>query len=456
MTERAKAYPRKRFFIDMFTRDISLIDCTLDLIDNSIDGLIRTRTIDLGKDLLEEQQSSSEEKKKQLPKIIINFTKKQFSITDNCGGITYEEALNEVFNFGYPYEFKPEDAGGQLGVYGIGLKRAIFKIGNSFEMISRTISDGFRVKVEDLTEWVKKDESLDDWTFPIAKEKKADNEKNVGTSLLVKDLRNEILEIIDGDQFFNQLQRDIAKTYALFLERYVRIVVNGNTISPTQIPIGKSNDVTPAHKVFKEDGVDVTLIASLAARDAKERWTIDQAGWYIACNGRLVVIADRTYLTGWGAGALPSFHSKYRGFVGLALFQSKDPLKLPWKTTKKGLNEENIVYQRIRNHMRAISRPVLSFLDKMYPSDPKEELYEREIADEVTSVDIRTVSRSDLTGFVVPPEPHRELKTTVKVQFNAKIEHLEKIKKHLRRPSMSAGQIGQFTLEKYLGTEGLL
>ena len=34
----AKAYPRKHFFFEMFTRDISLEDCILDLIDNSIDA----------------------------------------------------------------------------------------------------------------------------------------------------------------------------------------------------------------------------------------------------------------------------------------------------------------------------------------------------------------------------------------------------------------------------------
>ena len=47
MTEQmANAYPKKKFFVDMFTRDISLEDCLLDLIDNSIDGLIRSKQLD--------------------------------------------------------------------------------------------------------------------------------------------------------------------------------------------------------------------------------------------------------------------------------------------------------------------------------------------------------------------------------------------------------------------------
>ncbi len=35
------AEPTKGFFIDMLTKDIGLVDCILDLVDNSIDGWIR-------------------------------------------------------------------------------------------------------------------------------------------------------------------------------------------------------------------------------------------------------------------------------------------------------------------------------------------------------------------------------------------------------------------------------
>jgi len=38
----ANAYPRKHFFIQIFTRDIGLEECLLDLVDNSLDGLIRS------------------------------------------------------------------------------------------------------------------------------------------------------------------------------------------------------------------------------------------------------------------------------------------------------------------------------------------------------------------------------------------------------------------------------
>jgi hypothetical protein len=39
--KKARANPTKAFFVRMITRDISLEDCILDLIDNSVDGAWR-------------------------------------------------------------------------------------------------------------------------------------------------------------------------------------------------------------------------------------------------------------------------------------------------------------------------------------------------------------------------------------------------------------------------------
>ena len=45
----ASAEVRKQFFIDMFTRDISLEDCVLDLIDNSIDSYLLKHQIPISR-----------------------------------------------------------------------------------------------------------------------------------------------------------------------------------------------------------------------------------------------------------------------------------------------------------------------------------------------------------------------------------------------------------------------
>ena len=56
MTDRiiADARPTKGLFLEMFVRDLSLEDCILDLVDNSIDSLTRSRKIDVSEALLPE------------------------------------------------------------------------------------------------------------------------------------------------------------------------------------------------------------------------------------------------------------------------------------------------------------------------------------------------------------------------------------------------------------------
>src|SRR5271157_5108186 len=112
----ANDFPTKRFFIEMLTRDISLEDALLDLIDNCIDGYCRTTGLSLSSSLI---SSTGNNDKKYFVNLDITDTK--FVITDNCGGIDYEEARKTVFRFGR-IESHFHSA---LSVYGIGLKRAI-------------------------------------------------------------------------------------------------------------------------------------------------------------------------------------------------------------------------------------------------------------------------------------------------------------------------------------------
>jgi len=292
---RAHAIPRKRFFVEMFTRDISLKDCILDLIDNSIDGLVRAQDIDLGESLL--KIGSDDKVNGDKPEIKVNFSSRQLSVRDNCGGMSTEEAKNEMFNFGHSLEYYEMAKERSLGVYGVGLKRALFKIGRSFSVISKTTQTGFKVAEDNLEEWIKKDKSLDDWSFDMEITEQARTQKTAGTRIVVKKIRNSVKHLLDDQSFEDELKKDVARVYTFFLNRFVRIKINDKYVDPIEVPIGESEDVTPAIERQEIDNVNVTIIASLAARDQKGQWFADQAGWYIACNGRMVATADRTSLT---------------------------------------------------------------------------------------------------------------------------------------------------------------
>ncbi len=136
------ASPTKKFFIDNFTRDLTLEDVVLDLIDNSIDSYIRTNNVELTFNSLLDDSNKPDDKA--MGQIDITISKDMFNITDNCGGIDIEHAKKEVFRFGRT----SDEYSGALGIYGIGLKRAIFKIGKKITVKSKTSKNGFEVEID--------------------------------------------------------------------------------------------------------------------------------------------------------------------------------------------------------------------------------------------------------------------------------------------------------------------
>jgi hypothetical protein len=440
----ADASPEKRLFLEMFTRDLSLEDCILDLIDNSIDALIKTRNVDVSDALLpiKENGDRDEGSELSLGTITINYSSKFFEIVDTCGGISLKDALGEVFRFGHT----PTAVTGQLGVYGIGLKRAIFKIGNDINIHSETISDGFIMHI-DVPSWANESS----WGLPLQEAPAAASPASAGCTISIKSFSREVTERFGTPLFEKQLYDMIASTYPLFLGRYVNVSLNGHNVEPKRIPLASSSDVNIAKEVFINGGVSVTLYAGLAARNADGQWQGVDAGWYAACNGRLVVVADKTELTGWGAGSSPTYQPKYRGFVGVIFFYSKNPLLLPWTTMKRGINKESLVFQEARGRMATIARPIFRFLDNMYAVQETEREAPRRIAEKIDPVDVRELTNIPQALFVPKPEP--VIEQSIRIQYFANVKEIERIRKRLRKSNWSGAQIGRFTFEHYLKNE---
>ena len=106
--------------------------------------------------------------------------------------------------------------------------------------------------------------------------------------------------------------------------------------------------------------------------------------------------------------------------------------------------------------MAAVSRPIISFLNKMYPRDLPEEPRQRAIAETVEFVDVRSVAKGNQTSFGISPAKAAKEKSTARIQYFAEKQDVEKIRKHLRRPGMSYREIGETTFKEYLRTNKLL
>ena len=166
MSEKADAYPAKEFFISMLTRDISLTDCILDLLDNSVDGARR---------------SSAESRPKDLSKsyVHLELTSDHFEIRDNCGGIPLSDAKEYAFNFGRRKD-APRLSGESIGIYGIGMKRALFKLGKKLHLESSSQSDSFQTTI-DVESW----EAAKEWEFDLVPGAALEH---AGTTIRVSDL----------------------------------------------------------------------------------------------------------------------------------------------------------------------------------------------------------------------------------------------------------------------------
>ena len=447
MTHYVNASPAKRFFVQMLVRDIRLEDAILDLVDNAIDSLIRLQQIDL--DTLVKHTDNGAIPFSGHHYVAINIRSGSVSVEDNCGGIDIDEARDHVFRFGASY--KPQNA--HLGVYGIGLKRAVFKIGRSIVIESKTLTSGFRVNI-DVAAFEADDSN---WQFPIQTIAAATTAGDCGTKIAVTDLSESATQRFGSGSFAASLTQTIGRSYSLFIERFVRVCFNDNVVRPMPIPVSNSEEISTSITRISFRGVDVTILAGLQALDG-DHWRGNTAGWYIVCNGRIVVFADRSDLTGWGT-VLPAFQPKHRGFIGIVLFMSRDPEGLPWTTTKRGVNAESPVFQYVKEHIVSDARPVINFLDRRYSSVPVSsentddlEIDDKALQNAIRPAPVNTVLGSDTQRFGASREIARRPQTT-SVQFRTERTNIERARRAIGDPSMAAGRVGLHSLKYFLENE---
>ena len=203
----AKADPTKDFFIDMITRDIGLDECIFDLLDNSIDGASR-----------HSKQDKRENLAGYFADILLGET--DFEIKDNCGGMSLIDAKDYAFHFGRRSD-APKDAENSIGLYGIGMKRAIFKIGKKIKIRSATGAapeEAFEADI-DVAAWAAKKE----WEFQLDQ---IDPKGFVGTEISVKELRKATSSEFSDQIFVNKLRKDVGKYYSFFLQQGFEIKIN--------------------------------------------------------------------------------------------------------------------------------------------------------------------------------------------------------------------------------------
>ena len=436
----ADASPEKRLFISLLTRDISLVAAFLDLIDNSINAALapfadKLATAEGYLSALDDPEISSS------ISIDIDFSAESVKIADNAAGIDSETAKSYVFKFGRAAQ-DSRAYQDRLSVYGIGLKRAIFKMGDQISIVSDHEQGGFKLDL-DVPRWAAKKQNR--WSFPIAERPNADADAT-GTVIEITQLHEDVATRLDDGVFEGQLIDRIGKTYDYFMGKFVRISVNGKPVAPESVKVSENR----ATETVAIDNATCLIVAGLGPSDSNGRFRDATSGWFVLCNGRTVVSADKSSLTGWGGHGLPIFQPKHRPFLGMAIFVSDDPESLPWTTTKASINEDSIAWQRAKREMVNTAKAIVNFLDRRY-TETGTEVDSDELNEARGGSVSPLASSSAKPRKFKPPAPKKD--PTTRIQYEAKVADVNRIGKYLRRPGMSGSEVGRYTLDFFLRNE---
>jgi len=356
------AGPTKRFFISMFTRDIELKDAILDMLDNCVDGAMRHS----GRDLKTENPYEGYWAK-------IEANPDRFEMVDNCGGIPRDIARGSAFRLGRP-DMERDKALPTIGMYGIGMKRAIFKLGRDAKVHSQSAEGAFLVHYDNA--WM--DETNEIWELPIDWNPGA-RADGVGTTITVADLLPSVKEDFSKDSsFLDELRDAISTYYGYIISKGFSVELNGSPVEPKILSLFAMDqpDEEGMAPYFLQGELDeVGYLVAIGFRrplateteiddEQEASRTSDDAGITIICNDRVVTLNDKSRLTGWGDNNVPKYHNQFISISGVISFTSNNAAKLPLTTTKRGVDAATEVYLTARNYAMEGLKGATSFTNK--------------------------------------------------------------------------------------------
>ncbi|WP_288498791.1 ATP-binding protein [uncultured Acinetobacter sp.] len=330
----ADTRPTKEYLVNGITKDVTIEECIFDLIDNSIDAYSH-----------KENELVSDFNKYTIE---INLSKNYFSIKDLGKGIKLEALTNETLRFGT----KTPHHTTSIGFYGIGLNRALFKLGKDICITSETNDDRSLIKL-DVDNFL---QDNNNWTIPI------NTEENIGvqgTIIEIKELYREVNDYFTNIKLIELFKNKLSLRYSQFLSKNLIIKVNDNAIEYTDVSIRPTSGFQHLKKAFVYKDVKIVIEAGQSSNhffnyeksyDKEKNATLDECGWFVYCNDRTVKLFDLTSDTGWNSKP----HSEHTGFIGKVYFIGNAG-KLPWNTSKTDVDLNNEIYKKALETMRSYS-----------------------------------------------------------------------------------------------------
>lgn len=410
--------PFKALFVTGLTRDIDLEAAILDLMDNSVDAAFRDSPF-----------GPDDENRYSGYAITLNIDKNGLVLRDNCGGFD-KKRVEYALRIGRPRSVSFDDTG-TVGMYGIGMKRAWFKLGRAIHLESINKTQDYRFSMDIDETWLSNDE-LDGWDVDVYEDEDSGirlmDASSSGTAIKVEGLWPGVEDSIRETAFLPDLKNQIARVYNVAIAHGLRIFLNGERISPlkhTWVISDPESDgmIEPYYFEGMINGIKTQITVGFANlsglkssadenNDASEGERLSrssgESGISIICNDRVVLLNDKSERTGWGVSGVPRFHNQYVGLVGRVNFWSDDPNRLPLTTTKRGLDYASSAYIHVASLLRDAIKIFTDLTNRMKTADSntKNELIQSASAEEAEMVTNSLREKASARGLKRPQKKH--------------------------------------------------
>jgi len=449
--------PAKAFFVYTLTRDIELGYAILDLLDNCVDGITRAC----------EENPALQQKDNKFEGFSarIDFDSEKFRIEDNCGGIPRKLAETYAFKLGREI---PEDLDiSSIGMYGIGMKRALFKMGRQIYVKSQHKGWAFELSIT--PEWLK---DQDDWDIFL--KEVTPSEGPDGTIIEVSKLYDPIKDCFsDRGSFKTDFLKDVKTTYSFIMSKGFKVFVNGKDMVPKPLGLRWSKAtggkyIAPYLWEANIDEVSVKLAIGFyremptemeLQNDELAKRKSEFAGWTVVVNDRVVLYCDKTKSTGWGEGGVPNYHTQFIAISGIVIFNSNKAKKLPLTTTKRGIDQGNTYYMEVKEQMRQSLKFFTDYTNKWKGQEDQEEKFSQE-AETIDMVNIDKMFAkpsawkevpSKLGKLFKPPLPYPEVKNPfLYIRFRKPPKEIDKVSLFLLGEKEKPSIVGEACFNKIL------
>ena len=275
----------------------------------------------------------------------------------------------------------------------------------------------------------------------------------MGTTITITQLTEEAKTWIGIPYNLTNLTREISRRHQYHIDNRIIISLNGVTIPTSYLEflVSDSPLLRPALREYERNGVHVRLVAGIGHSSPRE------AGWYVYCNGRMVLDADRTRTTGWGEpGMMPRFHNQYSRFRGATFFDSDDSTLLPWNTTKDGIDEGVPIFSEAYAFMLSMMTQVIRFLDAVDRDNERPEGSRplMELVDKTARpAPILGLPLSENFRYQQLPPPVPASERFINIQYRKPARLVNAVRKSINAGSARAA--GEMTFDYYVDQENI-